>query len=188
MRMFAVRTEPVAVWSNNPKDYSCTPMGAGLCVTRHIAREYEKLIASLNVSEVVDRRGKQLFSGGDGLFSWASSWAGQGFGVFPELRVRHLMLPTRMNQNYFLRLAHDHTFSNAVLVYLLTGSKPRRIDRYQYARLFLHWLRNGKFSVQCQWAELRGEDHAGRFIVEHQLHPLTVPHLGGDGISLVTGT
>jgi glycosyltransferase involved in cell wall biosynthesis len=173
LNMFAIRTVPAAVWSNNPKDYSCMPMGAGLCVTRRIAAEYQQLLDRLDVSQVVDRRGAKLFSGGDDLFSWASVGAGLGFGIFPELRVKHLMLAKRLNHAYFLRLSRDHSFSHGVLRYLLTGAKPRKIDHFQYVRLFLHRLRNGKFSVQCQWAQLQGEDNACKFIADHQLRPLT---------------
>jgi glycosyltransferase involved in cell wall biosynthesis len=172
LNMFAIRTVPAAVWSNNPKDYSCMPMGAGLCVTRRIAVEYQALLRRLNINQVVDRRGGKLFSGGDDLFSWASAWAGQGFGIFPELRVKHLMLAKRLNQAHFLHLSRDHSFSHGVLRYLLTGARPRRIDHFQYVRLLLHRLKNGKFSVQCQWAQLQGEDHACKFIAEHRLQPL----------------
>jgi glycosyltransferase involved in cell wall biosynthesis len=173
LNMYAIRSVPKSIWSSNPLDYSCMPMGAGLCVTRDVAEKYLQLIARLNVSELVDRREQYLYSGGDDLFSWAASWAGRGFGIFPQLRVRHLMLAKRLNQTYFRRLSRDHTFSHGVLRYLLTGAEPKRVTIFECVRLLLHWLRNGKFSTQCQWAGLKGEEGAGRFIAEHRLQPIS---------------
>ena len=89
---------------------------------------YQQLVYGLGVSDVVGRHGERLSAGDDELFSWAASGAGQGFGVFPELRVTHLILARRLGHGYFLRLTHDHAFSHSVLRYLLTGAKPRRVD------------------------------------------------------------
>ncbi len=148
------------------------PVGAGLCVTRCIADAYLKLISRLNVTDLVDRRGGRLFSGGDDLFSWTASWEGQGFGLFPQLRMTHLMLAKRFSQEHFLRLTHDHTFSHGVLRYLLSGTEPNPIDIFDYARMFLHLLRHGKFSFLCHWYSSQGEAGARRFINEHHLRPL----------------
>jgi glycosyltransferase involved in cell wall biosynthesis len=186
--MYAIRSVPKPIWSSNPTDYSCMPMGAGLCVTRAVADKYLQLIARLNVTELVDRREQHLFSGGDDLFSWAASWAGQGFGIFPAMRVRHLMLEKRLNQSYFRRLSKDHTFSHGVLRFLLTGAVPRRITMYECFRLFLHWVRNGKFSTQCQWADLQGAEGAGRFIVEHRLQPIAGSQMGSFDGSFMTSS
>jgi hypothetical protein len=113
-----------------------------------------------------------LFSGEDDVFSWASVQAGQGFGLFPELRLRHLISAVRLNQSYFVRLIHDHKFSHAVLRYLLTGVPQRRIAWTRYPRLLLHGIKNGRFSMRCQMAALRGEDSAACFIEENRLHPI----------------
>jgi hypothetical protein len=77
-----------------------------------------------------------------------------------------------LNQSYFVRLVHDHTFSHAVLRYLLAGIPQRRIGWTRYPRLLLHGIKNGQFSMRCQWAALRGEDTAARFIDEKRLSPL----------------
>lgn len=172
LHMLALGSVSSDLWSNNAQDAACIPWGAGLCVTRRIAESYCRLLRKLAVKEVIDRRGDQLFCGGDDLFSWASVEEGAGFGVFPELRVTHLILARRLNQRYFVRLIQAHTFSHGVLRYLLVGIEQRRISLLRYVRLFLHGIRNGRFSMQCQWAACRGEDGAARFISEHQLRPI----------------
>jgi glycosyltransferase involved in cell wall biosynthesis len=87
----ALRRVPVARWSNNTEDFDSLPWGAGLCVKRRVAEAYPQLLGQLSVTALLDRRGGQLFAGGDDVFSWAAVLGGQGFGVFPELSVTHLI-------------------------------------------------------------------------------------------------
>lgn len=174
MHLLALRTVSSPVWSNNAQDAASIPWGAGLCVTRPVALFYRQLVQELEVNEVLDRRGDQLFCGGDDLFSWASVRAGSGFGVFPELQITHLILARRLEQKYFLRLICAHSFSHGILRYLLTGMEQRRINFARYVHLLLHRIRNGRFSMQCQWAASRGEDCAARLIAEKKLRPIPV--------------
>jgi hypothetical protein len=120
-----------------------------------------------------------LFCGEDDVFSWASVGGGQGFGVFPELRITHLILAGRLNQRYFLRLIHDQAFSHGVLHYLLAGIQQRRIDLPRYLRLllkdryvFLHGIKHSQFAMRWHWARLQGEDCAARFISERRMRPI----------------
>jgi hypothetical protein len=73
-------------------------------VTRRIADFYPKFLGYLNVTEVLGRRGQQLLCGEDDLFSWASVRSGLGFGLFPELRITHLILAERLNRQYYKKL------------------------------------------------------------------------------------
>ena len=86
----ALRSTQLALWSNNVRDLQSTPWGAGPCVTRRVADSYRKLIEDLGINAVLDRRGKQLFSCGDTVFSRVAAQAGLAFGVFPELQITHL--------------------------------------------------------------------------------------------------
>ena len=168
----ALRNVPSARWSNNPHDSDSIPRGAGLCVTRRVANTFRKLIEDLNVSDILGRRGSALFSGEDDLFSWVAVGGGQGFGLFPELRVTHLISAVRLTTRYFVRLAHDHAFSHGVLRYLLTGTQPDRLSWIRCAHVCLHGIKNGQFSMRRQWAESRGKDSAARFIIQRQLQPI----------------
>jgi len=176
VRMLAIRSVNDVVWSGNPRDYTCMPFGAGMCVKRPVAMAYERLLEALGVNDVVDRQGQRLFSGGDDLFSWAATGMGLGFGLFPGLRLKHLIGASRLDLTYFLRLTHDHTYSHAVLRYLLTGAEPRRFEFFGIARLILHWFRNGRYSTHCQWVTLKAETQARSFLADRQLRPL--PPLG----------
>jgi glycosyltransferase involved in cell wall biosynthesis len=177
--MLALRSVYSALWSNNTKDAESIPWGAGMCVTRQVAKFYLEFVKTLNMVAVLDRRGQRLFCGGDDVFSWACAGRGQGFGVFPELRITHLIYAGRLNQRYFLRLVHDHAFSHGVLHYLLAGGRQRRFDFLRYLRVllqdryvFLHGIKQSQFSMRWHWARLRGENCAARFIAEHRLRPI----------------
>jgi hypothetical protein len=136
-----------------------------------VANAYRQLIERLDLIPVLGRQGRRLYSGDDDVFAWVAAAAGSGFGIFPQLRVTHLILANRLDRSYLVQLIHDHTFSHSILQFKLEGIQPRRIDRFRYVRLFLHGLRNGAFSLRCQWATARGEDCAARFIDGERLEP-----------------
>jgi len=169
--LLALKRVSSAAWSNNPMDRSSMPWGAGLCVPRETAAYYVELTQRLNVSEMLDRRGKELLCAGDDLFSWTAASMGKGFGVFPELRVVHLIAAERLQPRYFLRLMHGWWLSEGVLNYLLLGIKPRRLNLEQCARI-LGGLRNGLFYVRYKLAGARGEVKASHLISENQLKPI----------------
>jgi hypothetical protein len=170
--MLALRNVFSARWSNNPTDRTAMPWGAGLCVAREAATHYVELVQQLNIDSLLDRRGNQLFSAGDDLFSWASARAGKGFGLFPELRVVHLISADRLERAYFLRLIHNWWLSHGVLHYMLMGVSPSRITPERVARLLLGGLRHGLFHLKCKMAAARGEEQARCFISENHLQPL----------------
>lgn len=174
LSLLALRTVTQERWSNEIGDGSCIPWGAGLCVTRRVAIVYPELVAKLNMTAILDRRGKQLFSGGDDMFSWAAVGTGQAFGIFPELRIKHLISAGRLDKDYFVRLMGDHAFSHAVLNFLLAESRLPRIRLERYVRLIFHGIRNGHFSMRCQWARLKAEKRAAHFIAENKLQPVEI--------------
>ena len=170
--ILALRTVPRTMWTNNATDYSCLPYGAGLCVKRPIAALYSELVPQLGTSKILDRTGENLYCGGDDLFSWLAARKDTGFGIFPELRVTHLISAARVQREYFLRLVRDHRFSHAVLRYLLHGTKPRPAKVFRRFRLIAHGLKNGWFSMRCQQASIAGQSDATEFIRNNHLKTL----------------
>jgi glycosyltransferase involved in cell wall biosynthesis len=170
----ALRSVSAEIWSNNRKDDSCIPWGAGLCVTRRVANAYEQAINKLNITSILDRRGTLLFAGGDDLFSWVATVLGQGFGVFPKLRLTHLISAGRLTQRYFISLLRAHAFSHSVLNYAFWGIQPRNIGLDEYIRIAAHGFRNDLFSMRCSWSTLRGHVNATRFITTKGLCPISL--------------
>jgi glycosyltransferase involved in cell wall biosynthesis len=173
----AVRTVRSILWSNNIEDYRCFPWGAGLCVTRQVVTRYIQLIEQFNATGVIDRQGKRLFSGGDDIFSWAAVAVGRGFGIFPELRITHLISADRLTQSYFLRWCRDHSYSHGVLMYLRKGMRPEHVGLTGYARILLHGFRHGIFSARCLWEVEQGRASAAHFIVQANLSPINIENL-----------
>jgi glycosyltransferase involved in cell wall biosynthesis len=167
----ALRAIRQNIWSNNPRDFVCRPWGAGLCVTRPVAEYYPVLVSALQTATILDRRGDRLFCGGDDLFSWAAVGLGKGYGVFPELRLQHLIGAGRLTRTYFLRLLRDHVYSHAILHYMLFGVSPQ-YRATELLRCFLHGVRHGGFSMRCRLSEHRGLLAAAQFIAKHGLKPL----------------
>jgi glycosyltransferase involved in cell wall biosynthesis len=161
-------------WSTNTKDLVSVPWGAGLCVRRRVCEFYQQLLTHLNVTELLDRRGEKLFGNGDVAFSWACVAGGQGFGVFPELQVTHMIPADRLTARYFLQLVHDTNVSSGVLHYLREGVMPG--DNHgageRWVRLILHGIRRGLFSMRLKRAASVGMDSAKHIIEQRRLRPL----------------
>jgi glycosyltransferase involved in cell wall biosynthesis len=172
LQKLALRTVPSARWSTDANDFAVLPWGVGLSVRRPVAELYSKLVGSLDSEIPLDRVGGELYCGGDDMFSTVAAWIGQGFGIFPQLRVTHLIPPERLTQSYFLKLINDHAYSTFVRHYLCNGVQPQRINGPRRLRALLHGIRRGHFRMQCRMAALDGEDRAARLIDERQLRPL----------------
>jgi glycosyltransferase involved in cell wall biosynthesis len=170
--LLALRNAASALWTNNPRDAQCRPWGAGLCVSRRVANLYRQLVTDLGITAVLDRRGQRMFSGGDDVFSRVAAEIGLHFGVFPDLRITHLIHAGRLNQRHLLRLIHDHAFSHGVLAYMLDGIQPGRLDFVRCVPLLLNKMQNGTRSIIRQWAQFRGVDEAAQFISENRLKPV----------------
>lgn len=160
LRMLAIRDVPAPRWSNHVDDGDSIPWGAGLCVTRRVAEAWGPFLRMHGLVDVVARKGDGLLAGDDDVFSWVASSLGLGFGIFPDLALTHLIPADRVREAYLLRLIRDHAFSHALLRYRTRGVQPSPRGASRYAHLLLHGVRNGRFSMQCQWARSSGEERA----------------------------
>src|SRR5262249_28767497 len=163
------------LWSNNVNDSRCIAWGAGLCVTRRTAAAYLEFIGQLATWNVLDRRGTDLNCGGDDLFSWVSVWTGRGFGVFPGLRITHLLRAERLTESYIVRLRYAHAYSHGILRYMVFGEEPSAPSLVKAIQILLHGVYRGRFSMRCLWAMARGTRAARRYLRDSGLRP--VKHL-----------
>ena len=160
-------------WTNNPEDSGSLPWGAGLCVRRSTAVAYAELLDRLSISHLLDRRGQRLFSGGDDLFSWVAARTGSGFGIFPTLRIVHLVRAERVKPPYLLRLVHDHAYSHTILRYVMCGTLQKHLPVSATIRILLYGVRRGMFSMRLHWAKARGASAAAKHIEEAGLQPVS---------------
>jgi len=170
--LLALRSVSQPTWTNHVSDYFCAPHGAGLCVPQPFAVRYSRFVRELRTSKVLDRHGDDLFCHGDDLFSWLSAGSDTGFGVFPQLRVTHLISKERVQRDYLIRLVRAHSFSHAVLEYMVFGTNPHPATALSRLRTIAHGLKNGLFSMRCRWAATAGINRAARHISTHRLQPV----------------
>jgi glycosyltransferase involved in cell wall biosynthesis len=113
-RHLALRNTQTIIWSNDPLRRP-RPCGAGLCVTKELAIRYHKVISKVDGYSIFDRRGVELFSGGDDEFTFIACQMGLGHGVFPDLCLTHLIPAHRITKKYLLRLREGIAFSSVLL-------------------------------------------------------------------------
>jgi glycosyltransferase involved in cell wall biosynthesis len=172
LHFLAVRSVPRVVWSNHPEDHAGIPYGAGLGVRRIVALGYIELLEKLNASECLDRRGSELTCGGDNLFSFAATFSGLGFGVFPELQITHLIPASRLRESYFLRLLEAHGFSHTIIGHLLNTSSRQQPTRLGNLRRVVSGARSGWFAMRLELAAQSGRRRARRYISQRALKPI----------------
>ena len=110
-----IRVFDQPTWSNLPRLAETMPAGAGLCVRASIAKLYLDLHASGERRFQFDRKGRSLISGGDNDLAACACRLGQGVGLFPQLKLTHLIPPERLTEDYLARLAEGIAFSSVLL-------------------------------------------------------------------------
>ena len=81
----------------------CAPVGAGMALRREAVQPW--LTAPL-ASELTDRRGTELSSGGDNDIVLTLMKRGWKVGYFPQLSLNHLIPTSRTTRDYLARLNH----------------------------------------------------------------------------------
>lgn len=123
LNCLALRKNTQAYWSNVCTCNYATPSGAGLCVRTSVANEYRRLCGMESV-RLTGRRGKSLLGHEDYEISFVACSLGLGMGVFPELRMTHLIPKERVSDEYQLRLAEGNEVSGGLLAYKWRGEIP----------------------------------------------------------------
>jgi len=110
----ALRETTVARWSNVFPCLNATPWGAGLCLRKVVAVNYCRIWDESHI-RLSDRVGRSLMSAGDMEIACVACNMGMGMGVFPVLRLTHLIPKERVTADYLVRLAEGATTSNYLL-------------------------------------------------------------------------
>jgi hypothetical protein len=114
--LLALRNIMSPCWSNVASCLDATPWGAGLCLRKGVATAYDQIYEQSSV-QIIDRRGNSLSSGGDREISFVACRHGFGIGIFPELRLTHLIPQHRVSEDYLVRLAEGVGIADLLLNY-----------------------------------------------------------------------
>ena len=114
--MLALRNVSAPQWSNIIPCAGARPWGAGQCVRSGVAAAYRDYCKKSSI-KVSDRSGGALSGGGDVEISYVSCTLGLGVGIFPNLKLTHLIPKERVSEDYLVKLAEGLAGSAALLEY-----------------------------------------------------------------------
>jgi glycosyltransferase involved in cell wall biosynthesis len=119
----ALREVKTQQWSNVWSRQEAEPHGTGLCIRQPAAVAYRDFYLSSKLP-VGDRSGTALLSGGDTEMAFFVCSIGLGMGVFPELRLVHLIPRARLTEDYIARISEGLETSSMLLFYKWAGHVP----------------------------------------------------------------
>jgi glycosyltransferase involved in cell wall biosynthesis len=120
----AIREVVAPRWTNIYPCFEVAPWGAGLCVRSSVATAYKKHCEQSSI-QITGRQGKSLLSGEDLEIDYLACEMGLGMGIFPELRLTHLIPKERVVEDYLLKIVEAAALANLLLAYKKDGSIPR---------------------------------------------------------------
>ena len=111
------------------------PWGPGLCVGKEVSRIYIQASEEDLRIQKIGRKQKSLVSGDDDMFAVLGAKYGVKYGVFPDLKVIHLIPKERLDLEYFKRLVRGHAHSHAMIATLqgLSVANPFMIPSWKAA-------------------------------------------------------
>lgn len=169
LHLLAIKQPERIAWSNQLFNYATTPVGAGLCVRRAIADAYRDRLASSPWRRHLGRSGGNLLGCEDLDLAYTAIDLGLGCGVFPELRLRHLLPARRFTVEYLERLQEGNGFSENILM-LGRGLTPEQAPVRGIHRLLerYHRLRQPEHERRLRDAYVRGRKRALAWWKEEQ--------------------
>lgn len=135
----ALRACEREVWSNYPNASGPTlPVGAGMVTRRRVVMHYLKKCEEDPAHLEFGRRGTALTGGEDIDLALTAMDLGMGCGIFPELKLIHLIPAGRLQVDYLARLRGGIEYSHHLLLRLRQpGYLPPRFT--QLDRLLAWW-------------------------------------------------
>jgi len=164
----ALRDIPAPRWSNVSTCSDALPIGAGLCVRATVAAAYRQSCEQPLI-QITGRQGRHLSSGEDDEICYVACKQGLGMGVFPKLRMTHLIPEERISEDFFINLIEGNTTADVLLAYKWRGVSP---GSPLSARMLFSTIRSimmdGRLERRIQFAKRRGWIQATRIIKMYQ--------------------
>lgn len=114
-------------WSNLLHQHETTPCGVGLCVRKTVADKYAELVKHDPKRLALDRKGELMTSCGDTDLAFTACDLGLGTGQFISLQSTHLMPPSRLEEDYLVKLYEGVYYSHTILD-SFRGKMPEHIS------------------------------------------------------------
>ncbi len=120
----AIRNAERPIWCNSASFTDATPVGAGMCLRWHVGEAYVEH-ARHSAIEIGALKGASLEGHEDYEICFLACSGARGMGIFPELKITHLIPEHRVTESYMTRLVESRTYSHFVLLYKWKGWLPR---------------------------------------------------------------
>ena len=135
LSFLAVRDVSKPIWGNISFNDRNLPYGAGMCIRREVALCYKDIVKNDPIRILLDRKGNLLSSAGDRDLSLTAYDCNYGTGLFPSLKLTHLIPSRRLQSEYLLRLKLEGGTSNLILDYIRNGQVPHNHSGSIFQRL-----------------------------------------------------
>ena len=164
LKMLALREVTQPRWSNVWDCKDAEPWGAGLCVRRRAALAYRDFYEKSSI-RIDGRSGKLLSAGEDSEINFVTCSLGLGMGVFPTLKVLHLIPERRLKEAYLAGIAQGLETSSILLFYKWGGKNPESpFSPLNVLRLAKHGLLERGLERRLYFAKYRGRIAATRIL------------------------
>lgn len=164
MPWLGLRQAERPLWSNVPSCSDATPIGAGLCLKREVATAYVAFCKSTSI-QITGRKGASLGAHEDFEICYLACKLGFGMGVFPELKIQHLIVASRVSDTHLLKLVESVSLSNLVLAYKWHGTVPQPIFSVRgFASMAWNFATRRGFDRRIYLAEFRANLAARRML------------------------
>jgi glycosyltransferase involved in cell wall biosynthesis len=155
-------------WTNVMPVKDATPWGAGFCVRARVAAAYQESCQQSAI-RVTGRRGDALLSGEDVEVSFVACNLGFGVGIFPELRLTHLIPKERVMADYLVRVVEGTHFSTFLLDYKWRSLVPASpLSALGILSVLKNALINRGIDRRMYFAKMRAQIKARRMVTESQ--------------------
>lgn len=152
-------------WSNVTSCSEATPIGAGLCIRRQIGQTYLDHFRSSQV-RIFGRRGESLGAHEDFEICWLACKSELGMGIFPQLKISHLIERRRVSDAHILKLVESVNQSQHILLHKWESIMPRSpYSVTGIASILINIFRRRGFDRRVYFAELRAIVSARRALL-----------------------
>jgi hypothetical protein len=151
----AIRNAERPIWCNSASFTDATPVGAGMCLRRPVGEAYVDHARSSTI-EIGSLKGSSLEGHEDYEICFLACSGVRGMGIFPELKITHLIPRHRVSESYMTRLVESRTYSHFAILYKWKGWLPRTpFSIHGAASLCLNLSKRRGFDRRIYFAELR---------------------------------
>jgi glycosyltransferase involved in cell wall biosynthesis len=124
--------------------WPATPIGAGLCIRKSVAKAFVNLAQHDPQRTKLGRKGKGLMGCEDLDLAYTTLDLNLKTGVFKQLKLYQLMPPFRLEEVYLLEILRETEYSTALLHWLRQES-PKPLSFWTRWRIKMPWLINPQY-------------------------------------------